>query len=128
MASRLLQGMFRLVVRKNIFTEKLVKPWDGLPRAVAESLCWRDLKELWMRCSRKWFSGGLGSMRLMVALDDLRSLFKPKRFYDSVKLSQLKFHTKNLWRARKMKAQQDPRCQPRSSLVPPLEGWPFKNI
>ena len=30
-----------------------------------------------------WFSGGLGSARLMVGLNDLQGLFKPKRFYDS---------------------------------------------
>lgn len=52
MASRLLQGMFRLVMRKNSITEKLVKAWEGLPRAVAESPYWRDLKELWI-----WYSG-----------------------------------------------------------------------
>ena len=31
-----------------------------------------------------WFSGGLGSARVMVGLDDLKGLFQPKRFYDSV--------------------------------------------
>ena len=30
------------------------------------------------------FSGGLGSVRLMVGLDDLESLFKPKRFCELV--------------------------------------------
>ena len=29
-----------------------------------------------------WFSGGLGSLRLTVGLDDLKALFQPKRFYD----------------------------------------------
>ncbi|KAK4832046.1 hypothetical protein QYF61_020561, partial [Mycteria americana] len=28
-----------------------------------------------------WFSGGLGSVRLMVGLDDLKGLFQPKRFF-----------------------------------------------
>lgn len=74
MASRLLQGMFRLVMRKNSITEKLVKAWEGLPRAVAESPCWRDLKELIVdMVLREWFSAGLGSVRLMAAPDDLKS-------------------------------------------------------
>jgi len=37
-----------------------------------------------MQCSGTWFSGGLGSARLMVGLDDLKGLFHPKWFYDSV--------------------------------------------
>lgn len=41
---------------------------------------------------REWFSAGLGSVRWMVALNDLSSLFKPKWFYDSVKLRKLNFH------------------------------------
>ena len=32
-----------------------------------------------------WFSGGLGSVRFMVGLDDLKGLFQPKRFYDSMR-------------------------------------------
>ena len=31
-----------------------------------------------------WFRGGLGSVRLMVGLDDLKGLFQPKRFYESM--------------------------------------------
>ena len=30
-----------------------------------------------------WFSGGLGSVRFMVGLDDLKGLFQPKWLYDS---------------------------------------------
>jgi len=29
-----------------------------------------------------WFSGGLGSVRFTVGLDDLKGLFQPKLFYD----------------------------------------------
>jgi len=35
-----------------------------------------------MRCLEMWFSGGLGSVRLTVGLDDVKGLFQHKRFYD----------------------------------------------
>ena len=31
-----------------------------------------------------WFSGGVGSARLAVGLGDLKGLFQPKQFYDSM--------------------------------------------
>ena len=37
-----------------------------------------------MWCLGTWFSGGLGSARLKVGLDDLKGLFQPKQFYDSM--------------------------------------------
>ena len=36
-----------------------------------------------MWCLGTWFSGGLGSLRFMVGLNDVKDLFQPKRFYDS---------------------------------------------
>lgn len=35
-------------------------------------------------CGGTWLSGGLGSVRLMVGLDDLKRLFQSKSFHDSV--------------------------------------------
>ena len=54
------QGMVRLDVRKWFFTQRVVRHWDRLPRAVVTALSLMEFKKHWDNTLRHrvWFLGG----------------------------------------------------------------------
>jgi len=65
-----------LAIRKNFFTRRIFKHWNMLPRKAVESSSLEIFKRHVDRVLGTWFSGGLGSVRLMVGLEDLKGLFQ----------------------------------------------------
>ena len=80
---KLHQGRFRLDIRKNFITLRVVKHWKRLPRKVVESPSLEGFKGLVGVALRGMLGSGLGSAGLTVGFDGLKGLFQPKQFCDS---------------------------------------------
>ena len=56
---KLQQGMFRLDIRKHLFTKRLLSTGISSPGRWLSHHPWMCLKTVWIWCSGTWFSGGL---------------------------------------------------------------------
>ena len=70
------QGRFRLGNISSL--EGLSSTGTGCPERWWSHHPWRYLKDVYTWCLGTWFSGGLGSVRFTVVLNDLKGLFQPK--------------------------------------------------
>ena len=72
---KLHQGTFRLNIRKNFFSERLVMHWHRLPREVVEPLSLEVFKNH-VDVALKCMVSGHGEDVLMIGLHDLSGLFQ----------------------------------------------------
>lgn len=79
---KLHQGRFRLNIRKHLFTERVMKRWNRLPRKVVLSMS--SSLEVFKICVnvalRDMVRGGLGSVWFTIGIDKLKGLFQSKIF------------------------------------------------
>jgi len=76
MASSCVRGGFDWILWKISSLKGLSSSGTGCPGQWWSHHPWRYLKDVQAWCLGTWFSGGLGSVRLMVGLDDLKDLFQ----------------------------------------------------
>ena len=78
---KLCQGKFRLDIRENCFSKRVVRQWHSCPGRWCSHHPWRCSRTVWMWHWGMWSVGMVGWVG--VGLGDLRGHFYPEWFYDS---------------------------------------------